>query len=421
MLKFKPGFSFGVATAASQIEGGNHASNWSRFCDQGLTKDGSKIQNATQHYRLYREDTELLARMGIKEYRMSLEWARINPQPGYFDSEVFARYRAELLLLREYGIRPLLTFYHFVHPLWFEDLGGFTRPENNHYFLEYLEKCLEVIGDLVDDYVTINEPNVYAVLSYLFAEWPPARNKLGLTLKVMNNLIFCHLSAYQTIHRVLPREVRVGFAHHARVFVPLRKNNLLHKWSAKIFKYAFQSALNKAMLLGKFSFPFKNIGNFNPGKYSDFIGINYYTRSAVGFFKETTLPDVATNDLGWEIYPPGIVEVAQESYNLLPVPIYITENGTCDNSDRFRRRYLCEHLQVVVQSALPIERYYHWCFVDNFEWKEGEVARFGLVHNDFITQQRTIKKSGYFYQKIIRDHAIDKDTFAEIMQTESYN
>jgi len=114
------------------------------------------------------------------------------------------------------------------------------------------------------------------------------------------------------------------------------------------------------------------------------------------------------NDLGWEIYPAGIVEAARKVYELLPRPIYITENGVCDNTDRFRARYIAEHLQAVCGSDLPIERYYHWCFCDNWEWVEGFTARFGLVHVDFDTQERTVKRSGEFYRRVIAEGGVSE-------------
>lgn len=120
------------------------------------------------------------------------------------------------------------------------------------------------------------------------------------------------------------------------------------------------------------------------------------------------------NDLGWEIYPAGIVECCRKLHALLPqLPIYITENGTADNHDSFRRRYLYEHLKALTESGLPVTRYYHWCFVDNFEWLEGFTARFGLIHFDPATHRRTVKKSGEFYARMIAEHGITEQMARE--------
>ena len=135
----------------------------------------------------------------------------------------------------------------------------------------------------------------------------------------------------------------------------------------------------------------------------------YYTRSTVSGPADGVADGCPVNDLGWEIYPQGIVEVSRKLYRLLPRPIWITENGTCDNADRFRSRYIAEHLAALCGSNLPIERYYHWCFCDNFEWVEGCSARFGLVHVDYATQRRTVKDSGDFYRQVIENGGVSED------------
>jgi beta-glucosidase len=117
---------------------------------------------------------------------------------------------------------------------------------------------------------------------------------------------------------------------------------------------------------------------------------------------------VFVDDLGWEIYPDGIAEACRKLHDITPLPIYITENGTCDNTDTFRSRYIYEHLKVLCGSGLPVQRYYHWCFCDNFEWLEGESARFGLVHIDYATQKRTVKESGRFYSEMIAQRGVSE-------------
>ncbi|MBP5408078.1 MAG: family 1 glycosylhydrolase, partial [Bacilli bacterium] len=124
---------------------------------------------------------------------------------------------------------------------------------------------------------------------------------------------------------------------------------------------------------------------------------------------------------GWEIYPNGIVRATQKQYNLLKRPIWVTENGTCDANDKFRCKYLYDHLKAMHDSKLPFMRYYHWCFLDNWEWKEGQSARFGLVHNNYETQERTIKKSGKFFMEMINYHGVTSKMYEEYVQNEEYN
>ena len=224
-----------------------------------------------------------------------------------------------------------------------------------------------------------------------------------------------HIQAYQLIHEIRQQQqfqnwerTKVGYANHLRVFKPKNKWNPKHQICKMISERFFQGALSKAMSLGQFTFPLKNICNLPQGEYSDFIGINYYSKTTVTGLSDGVASQVPVNDLGWEIYPEGIVECARDQYKLLKRPIYITENGTCDNDDRFRIRFIYEHLKAMTDSDLPFERYYHWCFTDNFEWLEGESARFGLVHVNYETQERTVKMSGRFFTKMIEAKGVSK-------------
>lgn len=423
-MKFKNNFRLGVASASTQIEGGHVNSNWNWFSDQNNIKDLSDVARANNHYELYAKDLKLMAQMGIKDYRFSIEWARIQPEENSFNSDALVHYRDMILEMKKLNIQPILTFYHFSHPMWFETKGAWTKKENIIDFLKFISKCLEVFGDLVEEYITINEPNVYAVNGHLFGIWPPANKSLKQTLDVMSVFALAHIKAYELIHTI--RESRrytntkVSFAHHVRDFTS-KTNCLIDQTTTKVFKSLFQDKLTKAMFLGDFEFPLINYGKVKPGKYIDFIAVNYYTRSAISNFKEGFMDDTYKNDLGWEIYPQGMIKVIKELYNVLNLPIYITENGTCDNNDYFRNRYLYDHLKVIAESSLPIERYYHWCFVDNFEWLEGESARFGLVHNDYHTQQRTIKHSGYFYTQIINEKGISDQMYEDYVKHQHYH
>lgn len=423
-MKFKDNFRLGVASASTQIEGGRVNSNWNWFSDQDKITDHSNVERANNHYELYAQDLKLMAHMGIKDYPFSIEWARIQPSENNFNSDALVHYRDMILEMKELNIHPILTFYHFSHPMWFEEKGAWTKKENIIYFLRFVAKCLDVFGDLVDEYITINEPNVYAVNGHFFGVWPPEKKSLSETIKVMSVFALAHIKAYELIHTIRNNRnftnTKVSFAHHVRDFAT-NSNSYLDKNIASLFKSLFQDKLTNAMFLGKFDFPLDNYGKVKQGQYIDFIAINYYTRTTVKNLQEGFMDNCYKNDLGWEIYPQGLITVANELYSVLNVPIYITENGTCDNNDQFRNRYLFDHLEVVNQSNLPIERYYHWCFIDNFEWAEGESARFGLVHNDYETQKRTIKHSGHFYSQIIKEKGISEETYEYYVKNQHYH
>lgn len=424
-FQLSKGMLLGVATASTQIEGGAVNSNWNDWYRQGKIRDNTDPATGNDHWRFWREDTELMTEMGLQLYRFSVEWARLMPEEGTVDESAVGQYREELLLLREKGIRPLLTIHHFSNPMWFERKGAFTKGENLHYYLELVELVIDRFGDLCSDYITINEPNVYATNSYFFGQWPPGEAKLLPTLRVMENLAYCHIAAYTLIHEKRKAmgytDTKVGAANHVRVFAPKNEKNLWHRLCAKLTSFLFQDALTEAMTLGKFPFPLRNHWHLPRGEYTDFIGVNYYTRSTVSGIGDGVRDNSPRNDLGWEIYPAGIVECSRGLMAVLPRPIWITENGTCDNRDTFRCRYLYEHLKALAESGLPVERYYHWCFCDNFEWVEGNSAQFGLVAVDAVSRERKVKESGRFYSEIIRRGGVDEALYRQYVAKQEYH
>ncbi len=415
----------GVSTAATQIEGGELNSNWNDWYHKGMIYDNTDPATGNDHWVKWQEDTELLSQMGMEVYRLGIEWPRICPEEGKIDEAAIAQYRRELLLLKEKGIRPLLTIHHFSNPMWFEEKGGWVKRENMKYYLELVALAVDRFGDLVSDYITINEPNVYATNCYCFGQWPPAEKSFTTTIAVLENMAYCHIKAYNMIHEKRARmgytDTMVGAANHLRVFAAKNEKNLWHRFCANISEKLFQGLLLEAMILGKFRFPLRNWGGLPRGEYSDFHGLNYYSRSTLSSISDGVRENCPKNDLNWEIYPQGIEDCANMLYKHLKRPIWVTENGTCDNTDRFRCRYLFEHLQVIAKSPLPFERYYHWCFCDNFEWSEGNSAKFGLVSVDPETKARSIKKSGRFYSQLIAQKGVNEDLYQQYVASEEYD
>ncbi len=423
--KLLDGMMLGVASAPAQIEGGDVNHNWNAWADAGHIKDGTSPRRADDHFARWKADIDLMHGMGIQVYRLGVEWARLEPEDGKFDEGVKEYYRTLLTYIRDCGIRPLLTLHHFANPMWFERRGAFEKPENAAAFLRFVDYAVHAFGDLADEYITINEPNVYATLGYFGGGFPPSEHSMGKTFRVVSVLVGCHIRAYGMIHAIR-REMgfsntRVGFAHHMRAFDPKNPKNPAHRALTAFNRNMFQGALTKACLRGEFSFPLKNLYNAAPGEYADFLGLNYYTRTTVDKIGDGTAENAPKNDLGWEIYPAGIVRCARDQYNVLQRPIYITENGTCDNKDAFRARYIAEHIGALCKSGLPVERYYHWCFTDNFEWLEGESARFGLVHVDYASQVRAVKQSGKFFSAVIAAGGVTKEIWDEYAAGEAYH
>ena len=295
-MKLRDNLELGVATASAQIEGGIENSNWYEFSKiPGVIKDGSNPLRANKHYELYKEDIELMKKMKIEIYRLSVEWSRIEPEDGVFDEKVLEHYRDELKLLNKNGIKPLVTLHHFSHPMWFEKLGGFTTKKSVFYFTRYTQKVVEAFKGLCNEYCTINEPNIYASSSFLFGSWYPMKKSAGLCTHVLQNMARCHIASYKAI-KAIDSNIRVGFAMHLVNFEPERKHNLLDRFTSKfLFEKFFQMSICKAMCWGKFTIPLGFIG-IKKGNYADFFGINYYLRNMVHGFGYHTKEGVPTNN-----------------------------------------------------------------------------------------------------------------------------
>jgi beta-glucosidase len=353
-----------------------------------------------------------------------VEWARIEPAEGVFDQAALDLYTEEVRWLNAHGIKPLVTLHHFTNPLWFEDMGAFEKLANVRYFLRFVTRVVQAFGPDVTEYVTINEPNVYAALGYFYGMWPPGGKSFRKACRVMSVLAAAHAQAYGLIHALqrgmgIP-QTRVSFALNMQGFEPENPRSGSDRLAAYLAERFFQGSVARAMMLGVFRWPIRNLARIKKSPYCDFIALNYYTRVTMRGMKTGTRADVPVNDLGWAIHPQGIVDCLRKLYRLHELPIYITENGTCDKRDTFRCRYLFDHLEALCQSGLPVERYYHWCFTDNFEWLEGESARFGLVHVDYETQARTVKRSGEFFAQIIRRGGVTEAMYETYVKDQQY-
>jgi beta-glucosidase len=419
-------FLFGTATAGLQVEGGSVPSNWLRWCDEDRIRDGSHCRRADDHWNRVGADTELLRSLGVQTIRLGVEWSRIEPEEGRFDESALAHYRAEIEGLLKAGIRTLVTLHHFSHPLWFEDSGGWEDSRAPDRFVRYVRKVVESLGELVNDWITINEPNVYAYNGYITGEWPPGKKNIRAMFRCIRGMSLAHIDAYRTIREIrsakgFPGDTKVGVANHVRVFDPA-DSAIGSRIAAALLDRLFHGIFMEAMGRGIFRLPLGVGRPRGKGRFYDFIGINYYSRYMVSLhllpfrFSLGFREGAEKNDLGWEIYPEGLYREGVKLYRKYGAPVWITENGTADAKDAFRSRYLADHLAQVrrlLDDGVPVERYYHWTFIDNFEWTEGESAHFGLVENDFPSQKRKIRESGKLYSRICREKGLTADAIRE--------
>lgn len=416
-FRLKEEFLLGTATSSTQIEGGDTNNTWYRWCQAWHTTDFSSCITACDHWNRVQEDTEILKQLNVQTQRISLEWSRIEPTAGHFSGTALKHYRDEIQLLLDNNIKPLVTLHHFSEPLWFEDSGGWKSPMNVELFIQYVRYVVENLGDLVSEWVTFNEPNVYTTFGYIFGSFPPGSKNVKEALGIMAEIIKTHLKLYRLIHEIrnekqFKGQTMVGAAIHIRVFDGI---TYLGKKTAAAIDYLFHELFMAGMTTGRLKFPLPQKGYQNKkGRYVDFLGINYYTRNIVEFaFDPENLfhkllndRNLDQSDLGWDIYPEGIYRVCKKYYKKYKLPVYITENGISDQYDNRRPDFIIDHLAYLakaIEEGIPVKRYYHWSVMDNFEWLDGESGNFGLYHCDFRTQKRTARKSAELYAQICKN------------------
>jgi beta-glucosidase len=424
-LAFPPGFLWGSATAAHQVEGNNSNNDW--WASEQAGRLPYKSGLACDQYNRYDEDFALLAELGQNSHRLSIEWSRIEPRPGELDHEAIDHYRKVLESLRRHGLEPIVTLHHFTNPLWLAERAGWQRRDVVGPFARYARRMAQEYGDLVRYWVTLNEPGVYASQGWILGVWPPHRaSDLRGAFTVLRNMALAHGRAYHAMKSVQP-SAHIGVAHHWRLFDPAdplrRADRLIAAIRNRLMNLAFPIAIRQGRLIP----PLGN-GRRIPwlANTEDWVGLNYYTRehdhfdpraARLGFGVEV-FPEVERNQLGWEIYPKGleraIMAIAPPSSGR---EIIVTENGIPepDNQDERRPFYLVQHLEAchrALQAGVPLRGYVHWTSLDNYEWAEGFHPRFGLVHTDFETQARTPKPSAYLFRDIIRRNGLSTEDLA---------
>jgi len=419
-MVFPADFLWGTATSAHQVEGNNQNNDWWEWeLGKGHILESGRSGLACNWWQNAEADLDIAADMGNTAHRFSLEWSRIEPKPSVFDDEAIARYREILSAMHVRGIEPMVTLHHFSNPLWLVEKGDFSSELVVDYFHRYTAKVVDTLGDLIPKWITINEPMVYFVYRYLEEYFPtPVERGWTAGIRALRHMLRCHATAYHIIKETYPG-AEVGVAKHFRPVEAWPPGNALNRWWAGRVSRFFNDLWLEALINGRLHLPIGRGIDKKLANTLDFIGVNYYSRSLVRFpprpggLYETRVPEgaVTTEDQFFELYPQGLFKAlkAYLGYNL---PLYITENGLPDSSDRQRPAFIMNHLQEVwraINFNYPIMGYYHWSLVDNFEWDRGWTQRFGLVEMDPETQERIWRPSARLYQEICRDNCISSD------------
>ena len=440
---FPADFRWGCSTSAYQIEGaatadGRAESIWDRFCSMpGRIRDGSSGATACDHYHRWPADLDLAALLGLNAYRFSIAWPRILPSgpngaPNAKGLDFYSRLVDGML---ERGLEPWATLYHWDLPQRLQELGGWNNRDTVEEFVVFADAVSRRLGDRVRNWMTHNEPWCTAFEGYYDGSRAPGLRSWRTALQVSHHVLLSHGKAIPVL-RANVHDARVGIAlslhppagatsSEADIAAARRYDGLRNRWfldplygrgyPADIWALCGDDAPQVASGdLAAIATP------------TDFLGFNYYFPETVAnapghgplAARVVPTPGAERTDSGWEVSPQGLcalLERLKREYG--PQEIYITENGASYEdrlapdgaiADAKRRHYLRRHLLAVHEArarGVPVNGYFAWTLMDNFEWAEGYTQRFGLVHVDFATQQRRLKDSGVWYRDFLRAEA----------------
>jgi len=419
---FPAGFLWGTATSSHQVEGNNRNNDWWAWEEQpGRILNGHRSGLACDWWGgRWREDLDRARETGQNAHRLSIEWSRVQPSADHWDEDALDHYRTILRGMHERGLMPIVNFFHFSLPLWLSEQGGWENDDTPALFARYVRKSVEALREYTSTWMTINEPNVYAYEGYLVGLFPPGKQDLQATMKVLYNLLRGHAMAYREIHSA-QREARVGLALAVRPLRPAGPLTFLDSIAARLGSQFFNDAFADALIDGKLNMVFKTLRVPEAAGTQDYVGVNYYTMDLVrlnllrrkDFFTERFFPPGAElSDTGFIAnVPEGMFETIRWARKF-KLPILVTENGVEDADDHLRPRYLIEHIHQVwraVNFNWPVKGYFHWTLVDNFEWERGWTQRFGLWGLDVETQQRIRRRSVDLYAAICRQNALSSE------------
>jgi len=385
---FPPGFLWGTATAAHQIEGGNTNNDWWAFEHAPGTPCVESSGDGCDSWRLWPDDIDLVASLGLGAYRFSLEWSRIEPAEGEWSRAALEHYRRQCARCHELGLSPVVTLNHFTVPRWLSETGGWERADAPERFARFCTRVAEYLGELVGWACTLNEPNVVATMGYLLEVFPPGVRDSGRRRTVNASLCRAHVLGVEAL-RGGPGDFPVGLTLS------------MHDW---------QAIPGGEERLQRMRSPTEDVF-LDATKGDDFVGVQCYTRMRVG-------PDgvlgpeegVAVTQMGYEFYPQALEATVRRAWDYTGgIPVLVTENGIGTADDAQRVAYVAGALagvQRCLGDGVEVGGYFYWSLLDNFEWVLGYGPRFGLVEVDRDTFERRPKPSARWFGDVARANAL---------------
>jgi beta-glucosidase len=451
-VSFPKGFVWGSATSSYQIEGGANEdgrgeSIWDRYAKTGSNiKDGSSGDVACDHYHRWREDIALLSTLGHAAYRFSIAWPRVIPTGrGAVNARGLDFYSRLVDGLLEKGITPYATLFHWDLPQTLEDQGGWPRRATADAFVEYAEAVTRRLGDRVKRWITHNEPWCSSMLSYQRGIHAPGVKSWPAALAASHHILLSHGLAVPVIRRNSPSS-EVGITLNLSPSIPASNSPEDHaaaRFHDGYMNRWFLDPVFRGSYPGDMVAAYAELGHLPPDWSSlvrpgdlrhiaaptDFVGVNYYNRHVARSDalpedknaprKVFVAPESEWTDIHWEVYPAGMFEVLMRVHlEYRPDKIYLTENGASyldgpDDkkhiADARRVDFLRAHLLAArraIDAGAPLEGYFAWSLMDNFEWDHGYTQRFGLCWVDYETQERIPKDSALWYKTVAQNNAV---------------
>jgi beta-glucosidase len=440
---FPSDFVFGVAASSTQIEGaafedGKGPSIWDRFADvPGRVHADDHPSVACDHYHRFDEDFALMASLGVRHYRLSLAWPRIYPNgDGPLNPAGLDFYHRLFASMARHGITPWVTLFHWDLPQALEDRGGWTSRETVDAFGRYADTVVQAFGGVVKHWITLNEIRCFTMLAYGFGTKAPGRKESAAVVnQTYHHALLCHGHGVRAVREFGGPGAQVGLTDNCDVSVPVTETPADIAAATAWFRERNRHLLGAihakgyaADYLAHADAPKVRAGDFDLISLpTDFLGLNIYTATYVRAGRDgaphealSLPPSYPRADSPWlSLVPQSIYwapSMVQELYG--QTSIYITENGCGYNDepvvngeviDLHRRDFLRNHLREVhraIADGVPIDGYFLWSFIDNYEWEDGYQRRFGIVHCDFETQQRTPKLSARYYAEVMRTRTI---------------
>lgn len=425
-MKFPDNFSWCAATSHHQIEGGSF-NDWTDFEASGHVIGGQKAGTANNHWADPKPLMNALSGIHANCYRLSIDWARVEPEPGRLDEAAIARYKYEIDSLFKRGIEPRITILHFTFPRWVASRGGWEWEGLPDAAAEFARVVRTRIAPRVTRYYTINEPMVTLLGGYQSGDLPPGEKRPFAEMRnAFLGVVRTHAAIYRALHEGdrPPHRLQVGIAQHMRVFRAKDFWNLLAQFSSGVIDNAWNWSILEATKTGRFklSLPLQlEIDEEIPGLKGalDYVGVNYYSGDAVDFdilhasAVLVPLTEGPYTDHGWDIDAKGFDQILRGLESRFPgIPYEISENGIADGRDTRRASFLRDHLYYLhqaIERGANVLGYDYWSLADNFEWIYGYRKKLGLYRYDFALRRYELRKSGEFYRDIIRQNALMVD------------